>query len=99
MEWGGGSLTSDADVGFAALGGPCRAPGNTLTPEVLGPKQLLHLLPSDLYAGLSHYQSFEGNEKGDVLAHINREQKPSNQLKQPKMSKHQFVLYTLPHTN
>lgn len=58
------TLTSDADVGFAALGGPCRAPGNTLTPEVLGPKQLLHLLSSDLDAGLSHYQSCKERQKG-----------------------------------
>ena len=51
-------------MGFAALGGPCRAPGHTLTPEVLRPKQLLHLLPSDLNAGLSHYQACEERQKG-----------------------------------
>lgn len=50
-------LTGDADVGFAALGGPRGAPGHTLTPEVLGPEQLLHLLPSDLYAGFSYDQA------------------------------------------
>lgn len=57
-------LTGDADVGFAALGGPCGAPGHTLTPEVLRPKQLLHLLPSDLYAGFSHYQACKGRQEG-----------------------------------
>lgn len=46
-------------MGFAALGGPSGAPGHTLTPEVLRPKQLLNLLPSDLYAGLSHHQACE----------------------------------------
>lgn len=48
------TLTGDADVGFAALGGPRGAPGHTLTPEVFRAEQLLHLLPSDLYAGLSY---------------------------------------------
>lgn len=57
-------LTSDADMGFAALGGPRGAPGHTLTPEVLRAKQLLHLLPSDLYAGLSHYQACSGERRG-----------------------------------
>lgn len=57
-------LTGDADVGFTALGGPCGAPGHTLTPEVLRPKQLLHLLPSDLYAGFSHYQACKDRQKG-----------------------------------
>lgn len=57
-------LTGNADVGFAALGGPCGAPGHTLTPEVLRPKQLLHLLPSDLYAGFSHYQACKGRQEG-----------------------------------
>lgn len=51
-------LTGDADVGFAALGGPRRAPGHTLAPEVLGPEELLHLLPSDLYAGFPHHQAY-----------------------------------------
>ena len=55
---GGLSLTGDADVGLAALGGPSRAPGDTLAPEVLRPKQLLHLLPGDLDAGLSHHQTW-----------------------------------------
>ncbi len=57
-------LTGDADVGFSALGGPCRAPGHTLTPEVLRAEQLLHLLPSDLYAGLSHDKAWEDRQKG-----------------------------------
>lgn len=64
MRGGGGALTGDADMGFAALGGPRGAPGHTLTPEVLGPKQLLHLLPSDLDAGLSHYQACGGRQDG-----------------------------------
>ena len=65
MGWKEGSiLTSNPDVGFATLGGPCGAPGHTLTPEVLRPKQLLHLLPSDLYAGLPHYQACEERQKG-----------------------------------
>lgn len=50
-------------MGFAALGGPRGAPGHTLTPEILRPKQLLHLLPSDLDAGLSHYQACEERQK------------------------------------
>lgn len=37
-EGRGELLTSDADVGFAALGGPRGAPGHTLTPEVLRSK-------------------------------------------------------------
>lgn len=53
-------LTGDADVGFAALGGPRRAPGHTLAPEVLGPEELLHLLPGDLYAGFPHHQAYGG---------------------------------------
>lgn len=52
-----GILTGNAHVGFAALGGPRGAPSHTLTPEVLGPKQLLHLLTCDLYAGFSHHQA------------------------------------------
>lgn len=70
-------------MGFAALGGPCRAPGHTLTPEVLQPKQLLHLLPSDLYAGLSHYQACEKRQKGwkgrvRKRRHVIREDKDGN---------------------
>lgn len=56
-------LTGDADVGFPTLGGPCRAPGHTLTPEVLRSKQLLHLLTCDLYAGFSHHQAWEDRWK------------------------------------
>lgn len=58
-----GILTGDADVSFAALGGPRGAPSHTLTPEVLGPKQLLHLLTGDLDAGLSHHQACEDRWK------------------------------------
>lgn len=58
-------LTGDADVGLAALGGPCRAPGYTLTPEVLWPKQLLHLLPCDLNTGFSHHQACGGVRGGE----------------------------------
>lgn len=54
-----GILTGDADVSFAALGGPRGAPSHTLTPEVFGPKQLLHLLTGDLDAGFSHHQACE----------------------------------------
>lgn len=54
-----GILTGDADVGFAALGGPRGAPRHTLAPEVLGPKQLLHLLTGDLDASFSHHQACE----------------------------------------
>lgn len=70
-----GILTGDAHVSFAALGGPRGAPSHTLTPEVLGPKQLLHLLTRDLYAGFSHHQACEdrwktaegkGSERGSV---------------------------------
>lgn len=50
-------LTGDADVGLAALGGPCRAPGHTLAPEVLWAEELLHLLPRDLDAGFPHHQA------------------------------------------
>lgn len=57
-------LTGNADVGFAALGGPSGAPSHTLTPEVLRPKQLLHLLPGDLYAGFSHDQAFRDKRAG-----------------------------------
>lgn len=57
MESGMRTLTGDADVGLAALGGPRGAPGHTLTPEVLGPEQLLHLLPGDLDAGFSYDQA------------------------------------------
>lgn len=64
MESGMRILTGDADVGFAALGGPCGAPGHTLTPEVLRPEQLLHLLPSDLYAGFSYHQACGDRRKG-----------------------------------
>lgn len=58
-----GILTGDADVSFAALGGPRGAPSHTLTPEVLGPKQLLHLLTGDLNAGFSHHQACEDRWK------------------------------------
>lgn len=47
------TLTGDADVGLAALGGPRRAPGHTLAPEVLRPEELFHLLPRNLDAGFS----------------------------------------------
>lgn len=58
-------LTGDADVGFATLGGPRRAPGYTLTPEVFRAEEFLHLLPGYLYAGLPHHQACEGRtEKG-----------------------------------
>lgn len=61
-----GILTGNADVSFAALGGPRGAPSHTLAPEVLGPKQLLHLLTGDLYAGFSHHQTCVGRgEKND----------------------------------
>ena len=63
MQSGMRILTGDADVGFAALGGSGGAPGHTLTPKVLGPKQLLHLLPSDLYAGLSDHQACEDRQR------------------------------------
>lgn len=58
-----GILTGDAHVSFAALGGPRGAPSHALTPEVLGPKQLLHLLTCDLYAGFSHHQACEDRWK------------------------------------
>lgn len=58
-----GILTGDADVSFAALGGPRRAPSHTLTPEVLGPEQLLHLLTGDLYTGFSHHQACKDRRK------------------------------------
>lgn len=72
MKSGMRILTGDANMGFAALGGPCGAPGHTLTPEVLRPKQLLHLLPSDLYAGLSHHQACEERQKGSKGREIKR---------------------------
>lgn len=66
MKRGMGILTGDAHVGFAALGGPRGAPSHTLTPEVLGPKQLLHLLTCDLDAGFSHHQACEDTwERGE----------------------------------
>lgn len=50
-------LTGDPDVGLAALGGSCRAPGHTLTPEILQTEDLLHLLTGDLDTGLPHHQT------------------------------------------
>lgn len=60
-------------MSFAALGGPSGAPGHTLTPEVLWPKQFLHLLPSDLYAGLPHDQTWEKEHKGFFFKSRRRE--------------------------
>lgn len=54
------ALTCNADVGFAALGGACGAPGNALAPVILRPKELLHLLPGNLDADLPDYQTCQG---------------------------------------
>lgn len=71
-----GILTGDADVSFAALGGPCGAPSHTLTPEVLGPKQLLHLLTCDLYAGFSYHQACENRWKASQQRRGNTDPAP-----------------------
>lgn len=54
------SLTCNADVGFAALGGACGAPGHALAPVILRPEELLHLLPGNLDADLPHNQTCQG---------------------------------------
>ncbi len=72
MKSGTRILTGNANMRFAALGGPRGAPGHTLTPEVLRPKQLLHLLPRDLYAGLSHHQACEERQEGLKGREINQ---------------------------
>lgn len=54
------TLTCDADVGFPALGGARRAPGNALAPVIFGPEELLDLLPRNFDAHLSDNQTCEG---------------------------------------
>ena len=72
-------------MGFATLGGPRGAPGHTLTPEVLRPKQLLHLLPSDLDAGLPHHQACGETDSKD--ARRETEEKDGNKIYIEKMIK------------
>lgn len=54
------TLTCNADVGFPALGGACRAPGNTLAPIIFGPEELLDLLAGNLNAYLPDNQTCQG---------------------------------------
>jgi len=54
------TLTCNADVGFPALGGACRAPGNALAPVIFGPEELLDLLAGNLNAYLSDNQTCQG---------------------------------------
>lgn len=53
-------LTCDADVGPVALGRAGGAPGDTLTPVILQPKQLLHLGPRHRDVHLPHHQTCAG---------------------------------------
>lgn len=50
-------LTGYAHRGLSALGGPQVAPGHTLAPVVLGPMEILHLLPGDVDKHLPDLQA------------------------------------------
>lgn len=51
-------LTGDAYVSLLALLGSCSAPGHTLTPVILQPKDLLHLLAWDINLHLHHWETW-----------------------------------------
>lgn len=66
-------LTSDADVGFPALGGAGRAPGDALAPVVFWPEELLHLLAGNLNAYFSDNQTCRGTRTASQC-HVQRKE-------------------------
>lgn len=75
------TLTCNADVGFAALGGACRAPGNTLAPVIFGPEELLNLLAGNLNAYLSDNQTCQGTSNmGQCYAYRQKERSAGTEV-------------------